>query len=84
MQALAANVAQTRKAAPEQVRQAIIALCTGRFLTAEALGVLLGRHPGGLRSRYLKPMVEQRLLRLRYPTSVHRPDQAYTATETTA
>ncbi len=84
LQALASDVAAKGKAAQEQVRRTILALCQGRYLTAEELGALLNRHPGGLRSRYLTPMVEQGLLRLRHPQALHRPDQAYTTTENTA
>ena len=82
LQAIAADIAAKARAAPDQVRGTIIALCRGRYLTAAELGELLHRHPDGLRSRYLMPMVEQGLLRLRYAAALNRPDQAYTATET--
>jgi len=64
---------------PEETRRLISELCGGRFLTVAHLGELLNRNPAGLRMRFLTPMVEEGLLRLRYPDRPNRPDQAYTA-----
>lgn len=63
---------------PDLMRRTIVDLCRGRFLSAEDLGHLLGRHPNGLRQRFLKPLVNEGKLRLRHPGSSNRPDQAYT------
>lgn len=76
---IAAPVAEKGKSHSGMVRDVILRLCAGRYLTAEELGTLLHRNPDGLRNRYLSPMVSQGLLRLRYPTSANRPDQAYTS-----
>jgi len=76
LKAIAAPVAGTGKAAPERVQQVILRLCAGRYLTSEQLGDLLDRNPAGLRNRFLTPMVTAGLLRLRYPATVSRPDQA--------
>lgn len=84
LQSIAADVAAQGKMTRERLRETIVTLCKGRFLTAGQLGELLHRHPDGLRSRYLMPMVQEGLLRLRYPAAVHRPDQAYTTSERTA
>ncbi len=64
---------------PDKSRRLILGLCTGRFLTAVHLGELMNRSSAALRARFLKPMVEAGLLRLRYPDKPNRPDQAYTA-----
>ncbi len=64
---------------PEETRQLILRLCHARYLTAADLGKLLNRNASGLRSRFLKPMVEEGVLRLRYPHAPNRPDQAYAA-----
>ncbi|MBI5449774.1 MAG: putative DNA binding domain-containing protein [Gammaproteobacteria bacterium] len=77
LRGIAAPVAEKGKSDPTMVRSVILELCAGRYLTAEELGILLNRNPDGLRSRYLSPMVGEGLLRLRYPTSANRPDQAY-------
>jgi ATP-dependent DNA helicase RecG len=63
------------------MRRTILALCRGRFLSAEDLGALLARHPNGLRQRFLTPMVAAGVLHLRHPGASNRPDQAYTATD---
>ncbi len=80
--AIARPVAASRRAPPALVRATIVALCRDRFLSADGLGSLLGRNANALRNRFLAPMVTEGLLTLRYPGSVNRPDQAYTASPT--
>lgn len=60
------------------MHKAIEQLCNGRFLSAEQLASLLRRNPERLRAQYLTPMTRSGRLRLRYPESANRPDQAYT------
>lgn len=81
LKAIATPVAGTGKADPELVQQVIMKLCAGRYLTSEQLGDLLDRNPAGLRNRFLTPMVTAGLLRLRYPATTSRPDQAYMTVE---
>lgn len=76
---LAAAVRDSRRCSTAVVRDAIVALCTGRFLTVRQLAELLGRNDEHLRGRYVAPMVREGLLRPKYPTATNRPDQAYTA-----
>lgn len=76
--AVAAAVAGRKRLDPEQMRRTLLELCRGRFLSADELGRLLGRHPNGLRQRFLSPMVAAGVLRLRHPGASNRPDQAYT------
>ena len=64
-----------------ETRHLIAELCSDRFLTAAHLGELMNRSPEALRSRFLKPMVGEGQLRLRYPDKPNRPDQAYTAVQ---
>ena len=64
--------------ATEETRQIILALCRGRYLTANDLGQLMNRSPQNLRSRFLTPLVEEGLLLRKYPAEPNRPDQAYT------
>lgn len=71
-------IATTQRAKPEAVRQVILQLCRDRYLTVDQLAALLSRNAAGLRDRYLTPMTKEGLLRLRYPESPNRPDQAYT------
>ena len=78
---LAASVARRGKVPSDEMQKVIGLLCKGRFLTAEELATQLKRTSSNLRSRYLTPMVTGGLLKLRYPESPNRPDQAYTATD---
>jgi ATP-dependent DNA helicase RecG len=80
LKSLAEPVASKGKAPVALVREVICSLCTDRYLTAEELSHLLNRNQNNIRNRYLTPMVTEGLLTLRYPDSVNRPDQAYTAT----
>ncbi len=78
LRAIASAVAERGKAPAPEVRAVILSLCRDRYLTADALAGLLNRTAPNLRNRYLTPMVEEGLLRLRYPETPNRPDQAYT------
>jgi ATP-dependent DNA helicase RecG len=68
-----------RRLSPADTRRLILGLCQGRFLTAAQLGDLMERSMAALRGRFLTPLVQEGLLRLRYPDRPNRPDQAYTA-----
>jgi ATP-dependent DNA helicase RecG len=61
------------------MEKTILTLCQGRWLTRNQLGEIVQRNADGLRSRFLSPIVEHGLLRLRYPDKPNRTDQAYTA-----
>lgn len=80
--AIARSVASRRRASSANVRDVILQLCGGRFLSAERIGSLLRRNPVRIRHVYLKPLVTAGLLRLKYPGSANRPDQAYTSSDT--
>lgn len=79
--AIARSVASRRRASSAQVREAILQLCSGRYLSAERMGALLRRNPVRIRHVHLKPLVTAGLLRLKYPGTANRPDQAYTVTD---
>jgi len=74
---LADRVSSSGRAKPELVRRVILEVCAQRYLTADQIARLLHRNVAGLRTRYLYPMTGEGLLRLRYPESPNRPDQAY-------
>jgi len=78
LDAIAAPGRSRRRLPPQEMRKLVCTLCRGRYLSAAALGELLGRSPTGLQYRILRPMVTEGLLVLRYPESLNRPDQAYT------
>ena len=77
--AIAATARNQQRLQPDEMERIILGLCHGRWLTRNHLAELLDRHPDGLRSRFLTPMVAHGRLRLRYPDKPNRADQAYTA-----
>jgi len=75
-----ASAAHVKKRLPPQVLEGLILkLCQGRWLSRVQLAGLLHRNADSLRARFLTPMVQHGLLRLRYPDKPNRADQAYTA-----
>lgn len=75
------SIAIKRKASAKEIREIILQLCRGQYLSVDSLAKLLNRNPAGLRNRYLSPMVTEGLLQLRFPDKPNRPDQAYTICE---
>lgn len=74
---LAAPVREKGKANRELVINTILQLCSEYYLELRALSTLLGRSPETIRTHYVIPMVEQKLLELRYPEQLNHPKQAY-------
>ena len=79
LQLTALPVSSRRRAAPDQVRAAVLALCEGRYMGLRVLAALLGRRDQNgtdLRKRILNPLVQQGLLLRAYPRP-NDPRQAY-------
>ncbi len=74
---LAAPVREKGKANRELVKNTILQVCSEHYLELRALSTLLGRSPETIRTHYVIPMVEQKLLELRYPGQLNHPKQAY-------
>ena len=79
---IAAPAREKRRLDTSLMEKLILELCRNRWLSRREISELLQRNPDGLRSRFLTPMVEHGLLRLRYPDKPNRTDQAYTAADT--
>lgn len=77
LERLAAPARHRLRLAPQEMESLILQLCSDRWLTRRALADLLQRNADSLRSRFLTPMVEHGLLRMRYPDTPNRRDQAY-------
>ena len=77
---IAAPVRSNRKTARTIVISTIVALCAGRYLSAERLASLLNRELLSLQNHYLRALVEEGVLALRFPERTH-PQQAYTAAQ---
>ncbi len=76
---IAAPARSNRRLLPKDMEKLILKLCSGRWLSRRQLADLLQRNADGLRARFLTPMVEHNVLRLRYPNQPNRANQAYTA-----
>ena len=59
------------------MREVILKVCGEKFLTLQQLEVVLDRTNSTLRTRFLKKMVEEGLIELRYPDRLRHPEQAY-------
>jgi ATP-dependent DNA helicase RecG len=81
LETIACNISARKRSSIEAVRDTILSLCLQRYLTAEQIARLLKRNVNSIRNRYLSPMVSDNLLKLRYPETTNRPDQAYITTE---
>ena len=76
---IAEPIRQNRRMSYREIESTLLRLCQKHWLTRRQLAELLDRNFEGLRSRFLILMVEQGLLRLRYPEKPNRVDQAYTS-----
>ena len=77
LETLSLPVRGTGKVSEALIRETILSLCQGRFLTAGGLGELLNRDPVNLRSRFLSPMMDEKALRLLHEDRLNHPEQAY-------
>lgn len=78
LEKIAAPARAKQRLVPSEMQQIIAELCDGRWLSRRQLSELLARNPDSLRIRLLVPMIEKGLLKLRYPETPNRIDQAYT------
>lgn len=79
LMAIAAPAIHQQRLSPKEMEKILLDLCKDRWLTRNEISALVHRNSGSLRQRYINPMVEHGLLRLRYPEKPNRTDQAYTA-----
>jgi ATP-dependent DNA helicase RecG len=81
LRAIASPIASRGKVSTTMLREAILALCDGKYLGLRVLAHALERDSDDLRKRTLMPMVKEGVLRSAYPTA-RDPRQAYTANTT--
>ncbi len=74
---VAKPVREKGKAPKTLVKEVISKLCMGRFLTVRNLAELLDRDADALLNHYLKDMVDEGVLGLRFPDRPNHPQQAY-------
>ena len=63
----------------ELMKSVILNVCQGQYISVAALGQILSRNPNALRQQYLKPLVEQGVLKLAFPQYKNDPKQGYSA-----
>ncbi len=81
LKAIAKPVREKGKVSSEVMRKMILEVCQGVFLTNQQLAEVLDRSTHTLRTAYLKDMVKEGLLELRYPDKPTHQDQAYRTRE---
>ena len=62
---------------PEKMKEIILELCRGQYITSGALSVLLRREITTLRGQYLAPLKSEGKLELAFPRTPTDPKQAY-------
>lgn len=77
LRAIAAPVRDSDRARPEQVQEAILRLCAGRYLSIRDLSALLGRKVEKLRDRHVRELLDANRLELQYPDKPNHPQQGY-------
>lgn len=82
LMAMAAPVREKGRADKALVRDTIVSLCAGRFLSLRTLAELLNREPDSVRNHYITPMLRVGLIRARFPEHPNHPQQAYSAVDT--
>lgn len=60
-----------------KLKQLILVLCSGRWLSAKELGDTLERDSKSLKEQYLSRLIQDRVLEYRYPETEKHPAQAY-------
>lgn len=69
-----------RRSSHDEVKTAIVELCTWKSLSSAAIATILDRNQDYLQTQYLTPLVRSGKLQQEKPS--HSPQQAYTATQT--
>ncbi|MEB3180027.1 MAG: RNA-binding domain-containing protein [Nostocaceae cyanobacterium] len=74
---IAAPVRDKKRVSPELMQATILKLCLEEYLLLKVLAELLQRSPDTIRTHYVNPMLQQGLLKLKYPQEPNHPQQAY-------
>ena len=77
LEQLAAEPRSRKKLKRETMEQVILAVCSGHFITLQALAELVQRQSVSLRNEYLSPMVREKRLNLAFPATPTHERQAY-------
>lgn len=78
---LAATARNSKRLAPEVIKDVILAVCEGHYVSVSALGVILARNHNSVRQQYLSSLVENGKLKLAVPQYKNDPRQGYMTAE---
>lgn len=67
-----------RRLETEVMKDMLMRLCSGHYLSVAVMEVLLERKAQSIRQNYLKPMVDSKQLKLAFPNKPNSPRQGYT------
>jgi predicted HTH transcriptional regulator len=81
LEALAAEPRAKGKLPGEVMKQAVLAICSGHYVTLSCLAGLVNRDSDAFRQQYLKPLARDGKLRLAFPTAPTHAKQAYRSAE---
>jgi len=66
-----------QRANASQIKEWILAICSSDYATLKELSFILERNQVFLQQNYISPMLNEGLLKLKYPSSKNSPKQAY-------
>jgi hypothetical protein len=76
------NDAETRAwAAMDKQLEAVLSFCVGHWRTLPEIALAVGRTESTVRTKYLRPLLQQDALERRHPESPRHPHQAYRTVE---
>jgi ATP-dependent DNA helicase RecG len=75
--AIAEPIRSQGRSDPQLLRDIVLQLCSGRYLSLRQLAKFLGRSSETVRTHYIAPLVLEGLLELRYPNQPKHSQQAY-------
>lgn len=71
------HIANSRRANPQHLKEAVLIICEGRFLTLQEIAEILNRNETHLRKTIINPLLESNELILKYPNKPTHMNQAY-------
>ncbi|MEN4953688.1 RNA-binding domain-containing protein [Stenotrophomonas sp. TWI819] len=81
LEAMAALPRTRKKVGKAEMKDVIVRLCVGHYVTGTCIAALIARDSDALRQHYLKPLVREGRLRFAFPTTPTHAMQAYQATQ---
>ena len=81
LEGLAQTAREKQRVNPEEMKEIILKLCRGQYVTVEVLSKLLNREMETLRGQYLTKLKNEGKIRMAFPRTPNDPRQAYITVE---